>query len=342
MRRDYLRTRNNEQQEVHMKSVVYNRLGSPAEVLELVERDAPAPGPGELRVEVLSSPIHNADLLQIAGLYGRSPRLPATPGSEAVGRVLERGEGLTQPAIGATVFISSGATWTQQLTVPAKACIPLPPGDVDQFAMLVSSPATALLLLDNYVTLNKGDWLIQTAGNSAVGSAVIQLAKARGIRTLNIVRRKEVASELERLGADVVLVGTDDLVARIDKATGGATIPLALDAIGGPVFKLLVNALGMGGTLVSYSQVVAEPVAIAPADLIFKQVSLRGFWLSQWFQEASDSDKQALFGQLLPLIASGKLRLAVDSTYPLDQVAEAVARSAGGRRNGKVMLHPNP
>ena len=91
----------------------------------------------------------------------------------------------------------------------------------------------------------------------------------------------------------------------------------------------------------SFQAWVHEPAAITPADLIFKQITVTGFWLSQWFTDASDEDKQALFGQLVPLVASGQLTLAVDSIYPLDQVAEAVGRSMGGRRTGKVLLHPN-
>jgi NADPH:quinone reductase-like Zn-dependent oxidoreductase len=324
-----------------MKIVSYAQRGNPAEVLTVVEAHARPPGPGEVRVKVLSAPIHNADLLQIMGQYGRSAELPATPGSEGVGHVVEVGEGVTHLQVGATVFISSGATWAEQVTAPASSLIALPPGDLDQLAMLVSSPATAALLLNRYVTLEPGDWVLQSAANSAVGSAVVQIARARGLRTVNLVRREEVASDLRALGADVVLVGTDDLAARVNEATGGASIRLALDAVGGPTFAALVSALGMGGTLVSYSQAVHEPAAIAPADLIFKQITMSGFWLSQWFAEASSDDKQALFGQLIPWLVSGQLTLAVDSVYPLDQVAEAAAHSLAGRRRGKVMLHPN-
>lgn len=324
-----------------MKTVIYDQLGNPADILRVEEATPRPPGPGEVRVEVLSAPIHNADVLQVMGLYGRSPELPATPGGEGVGRVVEVGEGVTHLPVGTTVFISTGGTWAQQVTGPATAFIPLPPGDIDQLAMLISSPATAHLLLDKYADLNEGDWVIQTAANSAVGSAVVQLATVRGLRTVNIVRREEVVGDLENLGADVVLVGTDNLVERITEATGGASIKLALDAIGGQVIGLLVDALGMGGTLVSYSQMVQEPAAIVPADLIFKQITVTGFWLSQWFAEAGDEDKQALFEQLVPLVVGGQLTLAVDSIYTLDQVAEAVSHSMGGRRSGKVMLHPN-
>jgi len=325
-----------------MKTVIYTQRGNPTEMLTVMEQDARAPQPGEVRVEVLSTPIHNADVLQVTGLYGTLPPLPATPGGEAVGRVVEVGAGVTHLQVGSTVYVTTGSTWTQQITGPAAAFLPMPGGvDPDQLAMLVSSPATAWLMLENYVDLKEGDWIIQSAANSAVGSAVVQLARARGVRTINLVRREEVVQGLKDLGADVVLVGTDDIAERIRQATSGAEIKLAFDAIGGAVFGLLVDALSMGGTLVSYSQVLAEPAQIAPMDLIFKQITMAGFWLSQWFETASDADKQALFGQLVPLVASGQLKLAVDSAYSLDQIGEAVARSMGGRRNGKVMLHPN-
>lgn len=324
-----------------MKTALYASLGDPTEVLEVVEVGTRAPGPGEAQVEVLSAPIHNADVLQIRGLYGTSPALPARPGGEAVGRVLALGPGVAHLVVGMTVFITAGSTWAQQVTAPAEAFLPLPDGDLDQLAMLVSSPATAHLLLSNHAELSAGDWVLQTAANSAVGSAVVQMAKARGLRTVNIVRRDEVVADLKSMGADVVLVGAEDLAARVAAATGGAQIKLALDAIGGPLVSSLVQALGAGGTLVSYSQVLQEPAAIAPADLIFKQITLTGFWLSQWFAKASGAEKQALFATLVPLMVSGQLTLAVDSIYPLDQVTDAVKRSMGGRRNGKVMLHPN-
>ncbi len=324
-----------------MKKAIYKQLGNPVEVLEVVEADARPPGPGEVRVEVLSAPVHNANVMQIMGLYGKSYDLPATPGDEGVGRVVEVGEGVTHLPVGTTVFITSGATWTQQVTGPAAAFVPLPDGDIDQLAMLVSSPATALLMLDNYADLQEGDWVLQTAANSAVGSAVIQLAKARGLRTINIVRREEVVDDLKALGADVVLVGTDNLVERISEATDGASIKLALDAVGGPDLKLLIDALGMGGTLVIYSQVVQPPSSITPADFIFKQITVTGFWLAEWFDKATGEDLQALFGTLVPLVVGGQLKMAVDKVYPLDQVSEAVGYSMAGRRNGKVLLHPN-
>ena len=113
-----------------MKAVTYERLGPPTDVLSLVDRPPRPPGPGEVQVEVLSAPIHNADCLQIMGLYGRSPSLPATPGGEGVGRVIAVGAGVEHLSVGTTVFITAGSTWAQQVTGPAHAFLPLPPGDL--------------------------------------------------------------------------------------------------------------------------------------------------------------------------------------------------------------------
>ena len=191
---------------------------------------------------MLSAPIHNANLLQIQGLYGKSAQLPDIPGGEAVGRISEVGDKVSGFEIGTLVFVTTGATWATEVVGPARSFIPLPPGDPDQLAMLISSPASALLMLDSYVSLEKGDWILQSAANSAVGSVVVQLARARGLRTVNLVRRSEVVHDLEQWGL------TSCWLARM---TYHRALPLqlvvspslALDAVGGSHFKDLVAAL---------------------------------------------------------------------------------------------------
>ena len=324
-----------------MKRAIYTQNGVPSEVLRIEEASPQPLGPHDARVEVLSAPIHNANLLQIQGLYGKAATLPAVPGGEAFGRVTEIGDAVSKLAIGTPVFITSGSTWATEVTAPAASFIPLPPGDPDQLAMLISSPASALLMLENYVDLQDGDWVLQSAANSAVGSVVVQLAKSRGLRTVNLVRREEVVDDLKNLGADVVLVGSDNLPARIAEATQGAPIRLALDAVGGKQFKDLAGALSRGGTLVSYSQVELKPAEVVPADLIFKELKVAGFWLTLWFETASAEDKQRLFQTLIPLVASGSISMAVDSVAPLEELNSAVERSMAGRRRGKIVLRPN-
>lgn len=325
-----------------MKVVQHEALGDPAEVLKLVERPSRAPGPGEVRVQVLATPIHPSNLLQIAGLYGTKPSLPAIPGAEGVGRVVEVGEGVTALSVGQRVLLTAGqGTWRSELVAPAARLIPLPSeGDAEQLAMLMVNPMTAWLLLTSIVDLGEGDWIVQSAANSAVGEYLIQLAKRAGVRTVNVVRRRDVVESLEKLGADAVVVDGPDLGARIREAAGGRPIRLGIDAVAGDTLSALLSSLGPQGTLVSYGAMSMQPASIHPGRLVFDDLKVRGFWLSRWFQTASEAERSAAFGALIPLIASGRVSATIDSRFPLEAIRDAVTRAAAGGRSGKVLLVP--
>ena len=124
--------------------------------------------------------------------------------------------------------------------------------------MVAINPLTAHLLLANFVDLEPGDWVLQSAANSAVGEMVIQLAAARGLRTINVVRRDGLADALTALGADAVVAEGPDFAQRLQAATVGAPVRLALDAVGGETFQRLLATLGPGGTLVSYGMMSAR------------------------------------------------------------------------------------
>ncbi len=271
-----------------MLNAIYEETGNPVHVLKLVETQSVELNAQEVRVEVLATPIHNADLLQMQGLYGTSPQFPATPGSEGVGRVVETGANITHLEVGQTVLITGANTWAKQIVVPAQNLVPMPEGiNTDQVSMLVVNPASALLMLTSYVELKPGDWIIQNSSNSAVGSLVIQLAKLKGIKTINIVRRAEVVEELEALGADVVLVDGPELEQQISAATNGSPIRLGLDSIGGTSFAKIVSVLSPSAKMVVYSSVDGAPVSVQPTDMLFKDISFHGFWLAQWFKTAT-------------------------------------------------------
>lgn len=324
-----------------MKRVQYSRLGDPAEVLDVVEAPSAPLQPGEVRVQVLATPIHPSNLLQIAGLYGVRPPLPATPGAEGVGRVVEAAEGAGLP-VGQAVLLTSGVpTWVSEIVGPGRAFVPVPDGDLEQLSMLVVNPLTAWLMLTDIVQLEPGAWVIQSAANSAVGRALIQLAKRQGLRTVNVVRRDSLIPELEAIGADVVLVDGPDLAERV-RTAAGAPMSLAIDAVGGETFARLLATLGKGGTIVPYGLMSGQLPTLDVGAAIFRDLRMRGFWLSQWFKEASPADRQAAIGGLLPLVASGALKMPVDSTFPLSRVREAVARAAEGGRDGKVLLVADP
>lgn len=325
-----------------MKIVEFNELGNPADVLQLKEIPAQSPGAGEIKVQVLATPIHPANLLQIAGQYAAAPNLPSIPGGEGVAKVIEVGEGVTHLQPGQNVLLAGvGGTWRDEIVAPASGFIPAPPGDIEQLAMMAVNPLTAHLMLSDYVDLQEGDWIIQSAANSAVGEMVIQLAAKRGVNTVNIVRREELVLDLKSLGGTVVLVDGPDLAERVKAATNGADIKLAFDAVAGATFERLVETLGYGATVVSYGTLSGAQPELNMRALIANDVRPRGFWLSKWYETASAEQKQTALGGLIPLIASGQVKTKIDSRFPLEEIADAVTRAASSGRDGKVLLTPN-
>ncbi|AMW05755.1 zinc-dependent alcohol dehydrogenase family protein [Gemmatimonas phototrophica] len=326
-----------------MQLALYETRGAePHTRIACVDRPTPAPGAGEVLLELLAAPINPSDVLTITGQYGALPPLPAVGGNEGVGRVAALGEGVTGVAIGDWALLPvGGGTWASHIVVKAAALMRVPAGgDPLQMAMLTVNPPTASLLLSEFVALNAGDWVLQNAANSGVGEYVIQLAKARGLHTVSVVRRADAVAPLEALGGDVVLVDGPDLAARVAEATGKAKIRLALDAVGGTATDRLAQTVAIGGTVVNYGAMSGEACKVAPGSFVFRNVTLRGFWLAFWFREASPAQQQALFGDLAQRIARGELATRVHATFPLSRVQEAVALAAAGGRQGKVLLTP--
>ncbi len=325
-----------------MKIIEFNQFGDPAKVLGVKQMADRPLSAGEVRVRVLAVPIHPANLLQIAGQYGVGPELPNIPSCEGVGEIVELGDGVTHLNLGQNVLLLGvGGTWRDTLIAPASALIPVPPGDVEQLSMLAVNPLTAHLMLTDFVDLKDGDWIIQSAANSAVGEMVIQLAAQRGIKTINVVRREDVIPGLKSIGATEVLLDGDDLTDRVRSVTSGADIRLAFDAVGGQTFDRLIGTLAYGGSIVSYGNLTSKAPEMNTGALIRNDLRVRGFWLAKWFETASANDKQAALGSLISLITSGHIRTKVDSRYPLDEISNAVTRAAESNRDGKVLLTPN-
>ena len=327
-----------------MRQARYTRRGPvPQDVIEAVEFTLPPPEAGQVLVEVMAAPINPSDVLTLTGQYGSLPPLPAVGGNEGVGRVVEAGPGVTGLKPGQSVLLPVGSgTWTTHMLADAKALVALPEGaDFQQLSMLSINPPTAALLLSDFVVLQPGEWVVQNAANSAVGGYLVQLARARGLRTVNVVRRESARAPVEALGGDVVLLDGDDLAARVREATGGARIALAVDAVGGMATEHLAQALTPGGTVVNYGAMGGEACALSPASLIFRDIRLRGFWLARWFREANAEARGRLFAELVSLIASGRLRAQVQATYGIDEIGQAVAAAASGERSGKILVLPN-
>ena len=338
----------NSKHDSQIKYISYSQLGNPADVLEVKKEASRALNSGEVRVKVLAAPINPSDLLQISGNYGVDAVLPARPGSEGVGRVTEISPETKNLKVDQLVLLASGSTWAEEIVAPSDGFLPLPnlgpisAEVIEQLAMTAVNPLTALLMLTSYGDIKEGQWIAQSAANSAVGGYVIQLAKQRGIKTVNIVRREGLADDLMAKGADVVLIDGPDLTAQIAEATDNAAIMLALDPVGGDTYGRLADSLGYGGTLVTYGVLSGKPATLDTGKVIFNDTRLRGFWLYKWYQKATMQEMQAAFGQVIPLIANGTLKANIDSRFTVDQINQAVARAWEGGRNGKVLIVPTP
>jgi len=318
-----------------MRAVQLTAYGNPVEALKYVDIPAPeAPGPNQVLIGVEYSPINPSDLLLANGMYALRPALPAVIGNEAVGRILDVGPGVQHVKLGDRVLPPlSSFTWRERMVVSADGLFALPPdADPRQLAMLAINPPTAALLLSEYVNLKPGEWVVQNAANSGVGRWVIAFAKKRGLKTVNIVRRPELVPELEAIGGDLVVVDSPDVSQRIKAAVGPAEIRLALDGVSGPATGVLAATLSPRGTLVSFAAMSSNPMSISPLDVIFKPVTVRGFFMAHPEFAAKLAPAAA---QAAEMIASGRVSIPVAATYPLSAIKEAVAHA---QRGGKILL----
>lgn len=319
-----------------MRAVQISAFGDPLEVAKFVEIPEPAaPGPGQVLLGIEFAPVNPNDLMVMGGQFPFKPSLPSALGNEGVGRVLAIGPGVTSVKVGdrATPPLYSG-TWRERMLVPAEGLFALPEdADVHQLAMMRINPPTAALLLTEYVDLQPGDWVIQNAGNSGVGRAVIAIAKAHGNKTISFVRRKELIPELEAAGGDLVLLDDGDAAGRIANAVGNGSVRLALDGVSGAATARLVDFLSPGGSLVGYAMMSGE--ISAPADL--RQLMNRGISVQFFYQGRPQYDSKipVLLHHSANMIADGTINVPVAAIYPLSAIREAIAHVQSG---GKVLL----
>jgi trans-2-enoyl-CoA reductase len=321
----------------------YERRGPvPQDVIEAVRFQTPQLQGGQALVQVLAAPVNPSDLLTLTGEYDLLPPLPAIGGREGVGRVVELEADSADVGVGQLVLLPRGCgSWSTHVVAQASQLRPLPSdGDPLQLAMVAINPPTAALLLSEFVTLAPGEWVIQNAANSAVGSYLVQLARSRGHRTVNVVRREDAAAAVRENGGDVVLIDGEDLARRVADATGEGKIRLGIDAVGGSATGRLAESLCESATLVSYGKMSGEPCAVQPATLIFRDLTLRGFWLARWFQDVAEQQRRALLDEVAGLIAAGKLHAPIHATFDVSEIKEALATAASGGRTGKVLIVP--
>jgi len=325
-----------------MKTLQISGFGSPTDVVELAEIEPADPGPGQLAVAIEAAPINPSDLTLIKGVYGVRPKLPAALGAEGVGHVIAVGDGVDASRVGQRVLIVPNleqATWREQTVLDERNAILVDAdGDPLQLAMLGINPITAHCLLHGYGKLAPGAWVAQTGASSATARYVVALAKHAGLRTLNVVRRADSVTTLLDAGADVVLVEGADLTERATEAIGDARLELIIDAVPGEPVAKLAPLLKAGGSIVSYTARNRQPLSIPIVDLIFKGLSVHGYWLNRWLDSTPQETIVRIYLKLADLVRNGTLATPVEATYALADYREAIGHAARNDRHGKVLF----
>lgn len=325
-----------------MRAVTHETFGEPWDVLTVEDVSVPEPGAGEVRIRTLMSPIHNHDLWTIRGSYGFKPELPARAGTEAVGVIDALGEGVEGLSVGQRV--AAGGTfgvWAEYFTAAAAGLIPVDEAAADDVAaQLVAMPFSTLALLD-WLDLKEGDWIIQNAANGAVGRLLAQLAPTRGINVVGLVRRDAGVDELAEQGITRIVstetAGWEDRVAEI---TGGAAITAGIDSVGGESSNQVLSQLGEGATLVIFGAMAGGTMELNSGAIIFKDVTVKGFWGSRVMGSLSPQRRGALFTELLTRVQDGSISLTTEATYSFEKVREAAQANFVPGRTGKIMLRP--
>lgn len=330
-----------------MKAVVFDRCGEPSEVLQVRDVPVPEPGPRQVRVRMLASPVNPSDLMFIQGIYGRRPDLPATPGFEGVGIVEAAGRGLLgRFRLGKRVAVLNqlSGNWQEHVVVSAQRVVPVPASVSDeQAAAFFVNPASALVMIRSVLKVPRGAWLLQTAAGSALGRMVIRLGQHYGFRTINVVRRREQAQELLQAGGNAAICSSEESIdERALAITGGQGVPFAIDCVGGETCSAAARSLGPNGRLLLYGTLSDDPMVIHPRTLMNGQKRVDGFWMSEWAQGQNVLTMLRLFRQVGKLMNAGILVSEIGNTYPLDQVQAAVRQAGMPARQGKVLLRIAP
>jgi trans-2-enoyl-CoA reductase len=335
-----------------MRVLQHASFGDPAEVLEIVELPIPEPRSNEAVIEIEAASIHAGDLKNIAGEKimlrnvekggdNLTVELPQVPGIEGIGRIIAAGSSATRYAVGDRVLLPwQCGSWRSHICVPEETLMPAPSvGSAVQLALMVNA-FTAYFAITDLADLQPGDWFVQNAANSNVGQILIRLAHARGIRTVNIVRRIELVDELKAIGADVVLLDSPDLLERLRAEVGDAPLMIGLDSISGDATGHLAACLTDGATIANMGTMSGEPCHMPMWILHYKRIALVGYYAGHNIAARTPEAQGAIIAELAAGISAGNLQAKVAGEYPLEEFKDAVRHAAlsGKSRDGKVVF----
>ncbi|XP_051026905.1 enoyl-[acyl-carrier-protein] reductase, mitochondrial isoform X1 [Acomys russatus] len=318
-----------------VRALVYGNHGDPAKVIQLKNLELTTVEGSDVHVRMLAAPINPSDINMIQGNYGLLPKLPAVGGNEGVGQVIAVGSSVSGLKPGDWVIPANAGlgTWRTEAVFSEGALISVPKDiPLRSAATLGVNPCTAYRMLVDFEQLQPGDSVIQNASNSGVGQAVIQIASALRLKTINVVRDRpdiqKLTDRLKELGADYVLTEEELRMPETKAIFKALPLPrLALNCVGGKSSTELLRHLAPGGTMVTYGGMAKQPVTASVSLLIFKDLKLRGFWLSQWKKNRSPDEFKELILTLCSLIRQGQLSAPACSEVALQDYQQALEAS---------------
>lgn len=350
-----------------MKAVRINHVSDDLSGIELVELPVPEPGPGLVRVRMLKAAIHPSDLNYISGEYRQAierliwnyketeaafdparkkmhPQLPCIPGGEGVGVVDACGEGIDADRwMGARVGLTAGppsGTWQEYVTAAPQQLSPVPEALPDeQGALMMLNPLTALVMSRHVLKAGAGDWLLMSAGASAVSKQVAALGRHYGFRTISLVRTDSQPDDhQDQLGDVIVNTSQQDLREEVKRLTDGRGVDFVLDCVGGKLAEQMITCLTDGGKMLLYGTLGGAAMELYSRDLMMTNATIGGFYLPGWLAAQSLEKLGEVLVELGELSATGMFMVPIEEQYPMAEVVEAVRASRRPGRVGKILL----
>ena len=320
-----------------MKELIFDQTGLPEQVLQLKESLIPTPKAHEVLIRVKARNINPSDIMFIRGMYGITPKLPSSAGFEASG-VVEKGDETGMVKSGTRVMFTAIGTWEEYVCVPAAMVIPIPPQMSDEIAcQAFVNPMTAYGMIAES-GLQAGEWLMITAGASAFGKFAIQMAKSKGIKVVATVRHDSQKQLLQDLGADLVVNSETEKIQKVvpEQTEGG--VHVVFDAVGGMVGAKALSTLRPKGKMMVFGALALENMPINSGLLIFKNLTISGFWLSTWVEELSVENRMKAFQAVFGFLLKDDSQVDIAGKYPLEDFQAALATYQTPGRNGKILL----
>lgn len=323
-----------------MTAIVINGKGGP-EVLQPSTVPVPKPGAGQVLVKVHAAGVNRPDVQQRMGAYPPPPDHSPLPGLEISGEVVAAGPGAVRWKVGDRVTaLVNGGGYAEYCIAEETQALPIPAGlDMLHAAAL---PETVFTVWNNVFDrgrLTEGEWFMIHGGTSGIGTTAIQMAKALGSKVIATAGSDEKVAVCRELGADVAInYRTEDFVKAARAATGGKGVDVTLDMVGGDYTEKNIVAAAEDGRIVQIATLGGAEAKINMARLMVKRVVLTGSTLRPRTREVKAGFARAIEEKIWPLIAAGKVKVVLDSTFPLRDAAEAHRRMETSQHVGKIVL----